>query len=51
MVNGSFLLPSNWEKVAGQTWSTRSYCRLPKPFSIEQAVEMVFISGLAQLSL
>jgi hypothetical protein len=27
MVNGTFLLPFNWEKVAGQTWSTRPYCR------------------------
>jgi hypothetical protein len=51
MVNGSFLLPPNWEKVAGQTWSTRPYCRPSKALSTEQAVEMVFISGLARLSL
>jgi hypothetical protein len=28
MVNGTFLLPLRWEKVAGQTWSTRPYCRV-----------------------
>jgi hypothetical protein len=51
MVNGTFLLPSNWEKVAGQTWSTRPYCRPQIPLSINQAIEMVLISRLARLSL
>jgi hypothetical protein len=27
MVNGSFLLLRDWEKLAGQTWSTRPFCR------------------------
>jgi hypothetical protein len=27
MVNGSFLLSGDWEKLAGQTWSTRPFCR------------------------
>jgi len=27
MVNGFFLLVPNWENFAGQTWSTRPYCR------------------------
>jgi hypothetical protein len=27
MVNGSFLLCRHWEKLAGQTWSTRPFCR------------------------
>src|SRR5689334_15897597 len=28
MVNGTFLLPLGWEKLAGQTWSMRPYCRV-----------------------
>jgi hypothetical protein len=51
MVNGIFLLPANWEKVAGQTWSTRPYCRLPKSLAITQAFEITSISKLAWLSL
>jgi hypothetical protein len=51
MVNGTFLLPLDWEKVAGQTWSTRPYCR-PRNLRLNaQAVEMIFISRLARLSL
>jgi hypothetical protein len=51
MVNGIFLLPANWEKVAGQTWSTRPYCRFPIPLAITQAFETISISKLARLSL
>jgi hypothetical protein len=51
MVNGSFLLRPNWEKVAGQTWSTRPFCRPQNTRTIDQTVEMIFISGLARLSL
>jgi hypothetical protein len=51
MVNGSFLLRPGWEKVAGQTWSTRPFCRPRTPVAIDQTVEMIFISGLARLSL
>jgi hypothetical protein len=51
MVNGTFLLPSNWEKVAGQTWSTRPYCRPQIPRSITQTIEITPISRLARLSL
>jgi hypothetical protein len=51
MVNGSFLLRPNWEKVAGQTWSTRPYCRPSNPLAIVQDVEMISISQLARLSL
>jgi hypothetical protein len=51
MVNGSFLLPADWEKVAGQTWSTRPYCR-PQNIPLgHQTFEMIFISRLARLSL
>jgi hypothetical protein len=28
LVNGTFLLPLGWEKVAGQTWSMSGYCRV-----------------------
>jgi hypothetical protein len=51
MVNGSFLLRADWEKVAGQTWSTRPYCRPRITLSITQPSEMILISGLARLSL
>jgi hypothetical protein len=33
MVNGTFLLRSHWEKLAGQTWSTRPFCRPRKTAS------------------
>src|ERR1700759_44749 len=29
MVNGIFRIAPRWEKLAGQTWSTRPFCRLP----------------------
>jgi hypothetical protein len=51
MVNGIFLLPRNWEKVAGQTWSTRPYCRASKRSPNPQTIEMLFTSGVARLSL
>jgi hypothetical protein len=41
MVNGSFLLRPNWEKVAGQTWSTRPYCRPQNILSITQPSEFI----------
>ncbi|HLJ01591.1 MAG TPA: hypothetical protein VKT76_17905 [Bradyrhizobium sp.] len=51
MVNGTFLLPLNWEKVAGQTWSTRPYCRPEKALQNKQAFEKNHIFELARLSL
>jgi hypothetical protein len=51
MVNGSFLLRSYWEKVAGQTWSTRPYCRPQNILSITQQSEFIQIFRLARLSL
>jgi hypothetical protein len=51
MVNGIFLLGSNWEKVAGQTWSTRPYCRPEKSLSEIQDIEIINDSGVARLSL
>jgi len=51
MVNGIFLLRCDWEKVAGQTWSTRPYClpggRLPDTQHIEKHPNF----DLARLSL
>jgi hypothetical protein len=51
MVNGSFLLDANWEKVAGQTWSTRPYCRPNAPLSVTQLSDFIQIFKLARLSL
>jgi hypothetical protein len=51
MVNGIFLLGANWEKVAGQTWSTRPYCRPEKSFSERQAIETIPYFKVARLSL
>jgi hypothetical protein len=39
MVNGTFRLPLNWEKVAGQTWSTRPYCRPRAPRPTIQVIQ------------
>jgi hypothetical protein len=51
MVNGIFLLRANWEKVAGQTWSTRPYCRPEKTLAERQAIEIAVNSRMARLSL
>jgi hypothetical protein len=51
MVNGIFLLPLNWEKVAGQTWSTRPYCRAGTPLPNSQAIEIISTFRVARLSL
>ena len=37
MVNGTFPLAPNWEKSAGQTWSTRPFCRPRRPSIREEA--------------
>jgi hypothetical protein len=51
MVNGSFLLPPKWEKVAGQTWSMRPYCRLKNLRPLNQQADIIKIFELARLSL
>src|SRR6185312_12198459 len=51
MVNGMFRLRSDWEKVAGQTWSTRPFCRPVRLLKNTQDPEKPEFSNLAQLSL
>jgi hypothetical protein len=51
MVNGIFLLRCDWEKVAGQTWSTRPYCLPGGGLSDTQHVEKYSNFDLARLSL
>src|SRR6185437_3442557 len=51
MVNGMFRLRSDWEKVAGQTWSTRPFCRPVWTLRNNQEPEKPEFSNLARLSL
>src|SRR5882757_3755172 len=51
MVNGTFLLPPRWEKVAGQTWSTSPYCRVPGPPVFIQPSDYTSFFELARHSL
>ena len=51
MVNGMFRLRSDWEKVAGQTWSTRPFCRPVRLLKNTQDPEKPEFSNLARLSL
>jgi len=50
MVNGFFLLVPNWENFAGQTWSTRPYCRPPASRDFFYLFEIKQISKLARPS-
>jgi len=51
MVNGTFLDGFNWEKLAGQTWSTRPFCRPVDDEKNRQLLIIILFFRLARLSL
>jgi hypothetical protein len=51
MVNGSFLFAAQWENLAGQTWSTRPFCRVVYILLNIQLIQKSVFFELARLSL
>jgi hypothetical protein len=51
MVNGTFPERLNWEKFAGPTWSTRSYCPAGHSVPLHYPIEIEQFLHLARHSL